>query len=43
MAKTYSAMAKNVYYPLVKKGTWTIDQVPEKWRAEVEELLAQDE
>ena len=37
--KTYSAMARYVYYPLVKAGTWKIDQVPEKWRDEVRELM----
>lgn len=31
-------MAK-VYANLIKKGLKTIDDVPEKWRAEVEELL----
>ena len=31
-------MAK-VYYSLIKKGLRTIEQVPEKYRAEVEELL----
>lgn len=38
-SKTYSAMAQYVYYPLVKAGTWTIEQVPEKWRSEVQELI----
>lgn len=31
-------MAK-IYYRLVKKGEKTIDQVPEKFRAEVQALL----
>ena len=34
-------MAK-IYYRLVKKGEKTIDQVPEKFRAEVQELLDAD-
>ena len=32
-----------VYASLIKKGYKTIDQVPEKIRAEVEELLTADE
>lgn len=32
-------MAK-IYAKLVKAGTWTIEQVPERWRAQVEEMLA---
>ena len=35
-------MAK-LYYNLIKSGKWTIDRVPEKWRAEVEALLAEAE
>lgn len=31
------------WYRLVKAGTKTIDQVPAKYREEVEYLLAQDE
>ena len=31
-------MAK-IYAKLVKAGTWTIEQVPERWRAQVEEML----
>ena len=31
-------MAK-LYYNLINKGLKTIDDVPEKWRAEVEALL----
>lgn len=31
-------MAK-MYYNLIKKGLKTIDDVPERWRAEVEALL----
>ena len=38
---TVSAMAK-VYYSLVKAGSKTIEQVPEKQRAEVEYLIAQE-
>lgn len=32
-----------IYYSLIKKGYKTIDDVPEKIRAEVEALLAADE
>ena len=32
-----------VYYRLIKKGLKTIDDVPAKIRAEVEELLKADE
>ena len=32
-----------VYYRLIKKGIKTIDDVPAKLRAEVEELLKADE
>lgn len=31
-------MAK-VYYNLITKGLKTIDDVPERWRADVEEML----
>lgn len=31
-------MAK-MYYNLIKKGLKTIDDVPERWRSEVEALL----
>ena len=41
--KTYSAMAHYVYYPLVKAGTWRLEDVPLKWRSEVEELLAAEQ
>lgn len=34
-------MAK-IYYNLIKKGLKTIEDVPQKWRSEVEELLAGD-
>ena len=34
-------MAK-IHYNLIKKGLKTIDDVPEKWRSEVEDLLAKD-
>lgn len=33
-------MAK-VYYNLIVKGLKTVDDVPEKWRAEVEALLGE--
>ena len=29
----------NVYYRLIKAGTWTIEQVPELWRADVQAKL----
>lgn len=35
-------MAK-VYANLIRQGLWTIDRVPEKWRAEVEALLNEAE
>ena len=31
-------MAK-VYYDLIKKGLWTIDKVPPKWREDVQAML----
>lgn len=31
-------MAK-IYYKKIKAGQMTIDDVPERWRAEVEEML----
>lgn len=34
-------MAK-IYLNRIKAGTWTIEQVPTRWREAVEELLAQD-
>ena len=34
-------MAK-IYYDLIKKDLKTIDDVPERWRAEVQELLDTD-
>lgn len=34
-------MAK-IYHNRIKAGTWTIDQVPARWRDAVEELLAKD-
>lgn len=34
-------MAK-LYYNMVKKGKMTIDEVPEKWRAEVQRMLDED-
>jgi hypothetical protein len=35
-------MAK-IYYRRIKEGKMTIDEVPERWRTEVERLLAEDE
>lgn len=35
-------MAK-IYYRRIKAGSMTIDEVPEHWRAQVEDLLAADE
>jgi hypothetical protein len=35
-------MAK-IYYKKIKAGQMTIDDVPERWRAEVEEMLKEDE
>ena len=35
-------MAK-IYIRMIKAGRMTIDQVPERWRAEVEALLAAKE
>lgn len=35
-------MAK-IYYTQIKRGTITVNNVPKKWRAEVEELLKADE
>lgn len=34
-------MAK-IYYRRIKAGNMTIDEVPERWRAQVEDLLATD-
>lgn len=31
-----------IYYDLIKKGLRTIDDVPLRWRAEVQELLDAD-
>lgn len=31
-------MAK-IYATLVREGKWTLDKVPERWRAEVEKIL----
>ncbi len=31
-------MAK-IYYNRIKAGTWTIDQVPERWRADIQAML----
>ena len=35
-------MAK-IYYKKIKAGQMTIDDVPERWRVEVEEMLKEDE
>lgn len=35
-------MAK-IYYRRIKDGIMTIEEVPERWRAEVEKLLEADE
>lgn len=35
-------MAK-IYYRRIKDGIMTIDEVPERWRAAVQELLDTDE
>lgn len=32
-----------IYYQLVKAGAYTLERVPEKWRAGVKARLAQDE
>jgi len=32
-----------IYYRRIKEGIMTIDEVPLRWRAQVEELLAEDE
>ncbi len=31
-----------IYYNLIKKGLKTIDDVPEKWREEVQRMLDED-
>jgi hypothetical protein len=35
-------MAK-IYYRRIKDGLMTIQDVPKRWRAQVEELLAEDD
>lgn len=35
-------MAK-IYYKRIKAEIMTIEEVPERWRAQVEEMLAEDE
>ena len=35
-------MAK-IYVRMIKAGRMTVDEVPKRWRAEVEALLAADE
>lgn len=32
-----------IYYMLIKAGTWKLENVPSLWRAQVEELLAADD
>lgn len=32
-----------VYITLIQRGLWTIDQVPEYWRADVEKALTKEE
>ncbi|MGI6168816.1 MAG: CD1375 family protein [Christensenellales bacterium] len=32
-----------IYYSLIKKGLWTIEQVPERWREEVQALIDADQ
>ncbi len=32
-------MAK-IYANLVKQGIWTIEQIPERWKSEVQEILS---
>ena len=34
-------MAK-IYYNLIKKGKITIEEVPERWRAEVQRMLDEE-
>lgn len=31
-----------VYITLIQRGLWTIEQVPERWRADVEKALEED-
>lgn len=35
-------MAK-IYYKRIKAGIMTIDEVPERWKAEVQRMLDEDE
>ena len=35
-------MAK-IYYRKIKRGEMTLEQVPERWREQVKELLEEDE
>lgn len=35
-------MAK-IYYNRIKAGKWTIEEVPERWRAEVQAMLDAEE
>ncbi len=30
-----------IYVNLIKQGLWNIEQVPERWKAEVQEILNQ--
>lgn len=32
-----------VYITLIQRGLWTIEQVPERWRADVEKSLTKEE
>ena len=36
-------MMAKIYYRKIKDGEITIDDVPQRWRAAVEALLAEDE
>ena len=31
-----------IYYNRIKAGKWTIDKVPERWRADVQAMLDAD-
>lgn len=41
MRKECETMAK-IYYKRIKAGIMTIDEVPERWRAEVQRMLDED-
>ena len=34
-------MAK-IYWRLIKAGLWELDNVPERWKSEVEKLIEED-